>query len=141
MTVTQADVIRRYYAACSAGDAEGVAATMCEDVVHYFLAPNAGSAPVRGADHLGRYWRRVQGLIEATWRVDHAVSSGEETVIEWSMVWTPQGSSDRVITRGAEWFVFRGERIAEIRSYYRQEDGDSELDGFPYAQRGYSLKS
>jgi ketosteroid isomerase-like protein len=134
------DLIRRYYAACSRGDADGVAATVCHDVVHYFLAPNVGSAAVRGAEHLGRYWRKVHGMIDATWHVDHAISAGQETVIEWSMYWTPQGSGDRVVTRGAEWFVFRDRRIAEIRSYYRHEQSDSELEGFPYAERGYSLK-
>lgn len=132
------DTIRRYYDACSRGDADGVAAEMCNDVVHYFLAPNVGSAPVAGAEHLGRYWRKVHGMIAPVWFVDHAITDGDETVIEWSMWWTPAGSERRVVTRGAEWFVFRDGRIAEIRSYYRQEPNDAELDGFPYAERGYS---
>ena len=29
-------------------------------------------------------------------------------------------------------------RIAEIRSYYQQRPHTTELDGFPYAERGYS---
>jgi hypothetical protein len=43
------------------------------------------------------------------------------------------------VTRGAEWFVLRDGRIAEIRTYYRQEHDDSQLDGFPYGARGYSV--
>ncbi len=131
-------LIERYYEACSSGDAEGVAATMTEDVVHWFLAPNPGTTPVHGAEHLGRYWRKVHGMIGARWVVDHAITDGDETVIEWSMFWVPQGHGREVVTRGAEWFEFRGGLIAEIRSYYRQEPADSELDGFPYAERGYA---
>ena len=134
----QVDAIRRYYEACSRGDAEGVAAEMCDDVVHWFLAPNPGSAPVAGAEHLGRYWRKVHRMIAPVWFVDHAVTEAGETVIEWSMWWTPAGSAHRVVTRGAEWFVFRDGLIAEIRSYYRQETSDSELESFPYGERGYS---
>ncbi|WCB93288.1 hypothetical protein DSM104299_02000 [Baekduia alba] len=132
-------LIARYYDACSRGDAEGVTATVTADVVHYFLAPNVGSAPVRGAEHLGRYWRKVHGAIAPVWVVDHGIVQDDEAVIEWSMFWRPAGASERVVTRGAEWFALRDGRIAEIRSYYRQEAADSELDGFPYATRGYSL--
>ena len=45
------------------------------------------------------------------------------------------GTTRRVVTRGAEWFVLRDGLIAEIRSYYRQEPEDAELEGFPYASR------
>ena len=48
--MTPPDVIRRYYDGCSTGDVDAMRATLCEDVVHFFLAPNVGSAPVRGAD-------------------------------------------------------------------------------------------
>jgi len=132
------ELLTRYYDACSAGDADGVAATVTGDVVHYFLAPNVGSAPVAGAEHLGRYWRKVQGMLDARWVVDRLVADGDEAVIEWTMFWTPQGEPGRVATRGAEWFALRDGRIAEIRSYYRQEPATTELEGFPYAERGYS---
>jgi ketosteroid isomerase-like protein len=132
-------LIATYYDACSRGDAEGVSATMCNDVTHWFLAPNIGSRAVHGGEQLGRYWRRVHELIAPVWVVDHGIVDGPEAVIEWSMFWVPVGQSVRVVTRGAEWFVLREGRIAEIRSYYRQESGDSELDGFPYSDRGYSI--
>ena len=131
-------LIARYYDACSRGDAEGVIRTATADVVHYFLAPNVGSAPVRGGEHLGRYWRKVHDMIAPIWVVDHGLAAGDEAVIEWSMFWTPQGADGRIVTRGAEWFVLRDGRIAEIRSYYRQESADSELEAFAYAARGYS---
>ena len=66
-------------------------ATTTADVVHYFLAPNPGSTPVRGGEHLGRYWRKVHAMIGAVWVVDHGIAQGDEAVTEWSMFWTPQG--------------------------------------------------
>jgi ketosteroid isomerase-like protein len=134
----QLDLIAQYYDACSTGDTDGVIATTTSDVVHYFLSPNPGAAPVRGGEHLGRYWRKVHRMIRPLWVVDHGVVQGNEAVIEWSMYWTPKGHDARVVTRGAEWFAFRDGRIAEIRSYYRQESFDTELDGFAYGDRGYS---
>ncbi|WP_372462997.1 nuclear transport factor 2 family protein [Pseudonocardia kujensis] len=61
------ELVRRYYDACSAGDLRGLHATLHAEVVHWFLAPNVGSAPVRGREHLARYWRKVQAMTEARW--------------------------------------------------------------------------
>jgi hypothetical protein len=133
------EVITRYYEGCSSADVGLMTGTLHPDVVHWFLAPNVGSAPVRGADHLARYWRKVAGMIEARWVVDHCLAGDGEAVIEWTMFWRPQGTTVRVATRGAEWFTFSPDGlITEIRSYYQQRPETTELDGFPYAQRGYS---
>lgn len=128
-----------YYDGCSAGDVDAMVATLDPDVVHWFLAPNVGSAPVRGAEHLARYWRKVATMIEARWVVDHALAGADEAVIEWTMFWRPAGAADRIATRGAEWFTFSpAGLITEIRSYYQQREATTELDGFPYADRGWS---
>ena len=82
------EVVRRYYDGCSAGDVEAMRATLADDVVHYFLAPNVGSAPVRGGEHLARYWRKVAGMIEARWVVDHALT-GDRQYIVHSMTVSP----------------------------------------------------
>lgn len=146
MTETSASVvgppaalITRYYDGCSEGDLETLLSTLHPQVVHYFLAPNLGSAPVAGAEHLARYWRKITRAIQARWVVDRLVVDGDEAVIEWTMFWLPAGASERVATRGAEWFVLRDGLIAEIRSYYQQRESTTELEGFPYAERGYSL--
>lgn len=141
-------LITRYYDGCSTGDVEQMQATLHPDVVHYFLAPNVGSAPVKGPEHLARYWRKVQSRIDARWVVDHALCSdgpggdgpdGDgEAVIEWTMFWRPPGSDERVATRGAEWFTVEGGLIREIRSYYQQREHTTELDAFDYPGRGYS---
>jgi hypothetical protein len=78
-------------------------------------------------------------MLDARWVVDHVLARDDEAVIEWTMWWRPRGGTDRVATRGAEWFVLRDGLIAEIRSYYRQREHTTELDAFPYADRGYSL--
>lgn len=132
-------LLRRYYDACSNGDVDGMIGCFHPDVVHYFLAPNIGSRAVEGAEHLARYWRKVAGRISAVWVVDKLVADADEAVIEWSLFWTPDGSSSRVLTRGAEWFLFAGDRIREIRSYYNQQTATTELDGYPYATLGYSV--
>ncbi|WP_214368558.1 nuclear transport factor 2 family protein [Pseudonocardia sp. H11422] len=138
MTSDPLAVITRYYDGCSTGDVDLMLTTLHPEVVHYFLAPNVGSAPVAGAEHLARYWRKVARMIEARWVVDHCLAGADEAVIEWTMFWRPDGSGDRVATRGAEWFTFAGGLIREIRSYYQQRPETTELDGFPYGERGYS---
>jgi ketosteroid isomerase-like protein len=41
--------------------------------------------------------------------------------------------------RGAEWYVMRNGRIAEVRAYFIADaHASTELAGFPYARRGYS---
>jgi ketosteroid isomerase-like protein len=132
-------LIRRYYDGCSTGDLDVMMETLAADVVHYFLAPNPGSGPVAGAEHLARYWRKVQRMFDARWVVDLIVGERDQAIIEWTLYWTPPETGERVATRGAESYVFRGGRIAEIRAFYQQRpDRSTELDGFDYAERGYS---
>ena len=131
-------LITHYYNGCTAGDLDMLHSTLHQDVVHYFLAPNVGTKPVKGREHLARYWRKVTRMIDARWVVDHAVTMGEEAVIEWTMFSRPAPNAQRIATRGAEWFVFRDGLIFEIRSYYQQRNESTELDAFDYAGRGYS---
>jgi ketosteroid isomerase-like protein len=138
-TAEWTELISRYYNGCTSGDVDLMLTTLHPDVVHWFLAPNTGSAPVRGAEHLARYWRKVTRMLGARWVVDHIVASGDEAVIEWTMFWDSAESGARVATRGAEWFVRSEGRIVEIRSYYQMRPRTTELDAFPYADRGYSV--
>ncbi len=106
--------------------------------MHYFLPP--GTKPVQGNEHLGRYWSKIVELIAAEWRVEHAMASEDEAVIEWSMQWTSPEDAQHHIWHGAEWYVLRDGLISEIRAYYDQRNNeDMGLVGFPYAERGYSV--
>ena len=132
-------LISRYYDGCSAGDVDLMLSTLHPDVVHWFLTPNTGSQAVAGAEHLARYWRKVTGMLQARWVVDSICATPEQAVIEWSMWWLPEGAAERVVTRGAEWFTGADGLIREIRSYYQLRPESTELAGFPYAERGYSV--
>lgn len=135
----QTQTICRYYEGCTAGDLDLLHHTLHADVVHYFLAPNPGSAPVRSRQYLARYWRKVTRKIDARWIVDKALTMGNETVIEWTLFWRAEADGPRIQTRGAEWFVFQDGLIIEIRSYYQQQPFDTALDAFAYDERGYSV--
>ncbi len=132
-------LIRRYYDGCSAGDVDLMLGTLHPDVVHWFLAPNNGSTAVAGGEHLARYWRKVTARLQARWVVDSICATPEQAVIEWTMWWLPEGATERVATRGAEWFTCHDGLIREIRSYYQMRPESTGLDGFPYAARGYSV--
>jgi ketosteroid isomerase-like protein len=123
---THLDTIRTYYRGCSSGDAALMTSVLAPDVVHYFT----GADPVRGAEELAAYW---------VWTVDRAMVDGDEAVIEWSMFVSFLDDRPGQRLRGAEWYTFRDGRIAEVRAYYRWIPGEpvSELNGFPYAERGY----
>ena len=133
------DLIETYYRGCNNADAALMKSTFCDDVVHYFTH----HPPIEGAENLASYWVKMQPRIEAEWRLDHALVQGDECVIEWTMSWNaPTG--ERELIRGAEWYVFRDDKIAEIRAYYLNrhlpyEGENFELDGFPYQARNYSM--
>jgi ketosteroid isomerase-like protein len=136
MDHTHLDIIRRYYEGCSTGDVALMKSTFTPDVTHYFTAQE----PIRGAEALAGFWRRFNsGDRRAVWTVDHGLVSGDEAVIEWTMLTTFQDGRPRELLRGTEWVRFRDGRIAEIRAYYSwtPDQRESKLVGFPYAERGY----
>jgi ketosteroid isomerase-like protein len=129
----------KYFDACNTGDLDALMSTLDADVVHYFL-PDIHK-PIRGGEQLARYWRTFHLVCKAVWRIDHALSNGEEVVVEWSCAYLPRGKQVRMMFRGTEWHLLKSGRIAEIRAYYQYEESrDCELTGFPYKQRGYLSK-
>jgi ketosteroid isomerase-like protein len=132
-------IVRRYFEACGTGALEDLLATLAPDVVHYFLP--ARFPPIRGAGHLARHWRKFKTLLDPVWAIDRIVAQGDEVVSEWSCLWTPPDTGRRVMMRGSEWYVIRDGRIAEIRAYLIDDPSrDTELLGFPYADRGYLVR-
>jgi len=128
--------VRRYFDGCTSGDLDTLLSTLAVDVVHYFLPRNF--APIRGAEHLARHWRKFKQVLNPVWSIDRIVAQDDLVVSEWSCIWTPQGSERRIMMRGSEWYVVRDGVIAEIRAYFLHDDlRDTGLTGFPYPDRGY----
>ena len=60
---------------------------------------------------------------------------------EWSLIWTPPGSSSRLKMRGSERYEMRAGVISEERAYFAyDETRDAELKGFPYRDRRYLME-
>lgn len=76
--------------------------------------------------------------------MDHALVEGPEAVVEWSMLWKPLLEENHELLRGTEWFVFRDEKIAEIRSYhcnfFLNDRENRQLHDFDYVGRGYTAE-
>jgi ketosteroid isomerase-like protein len=139
MTATEArniEVVRRYFDGCNSGELDVLLSTLTPDVVHYFLPSRF--PPIRGADHLARYWRKYKTTLSPIWAIDHIIAQNDEIVSEWSCIWTPKETQRRLMMRGSEWYVMRDARIAEVRAYLIYDDTrDAELTGFPYGERCY----
>ena len=134
------DTIKRYYEGCNTANVELMLSTFTDDVVHYFVDHGA----VQGATGLANYWAKVGPRTHANWQLDHAIVDEPEAVIEWSMRWTPHQTGEPELLRGSEWYIFRDDKIAEIRSYhnnfYLQDRANRELHDFDYKGRGYRLE-
>ena len=131
------ETIKAYYQGCNSRDFDLMVSTFADDVVYYFV----DHSPVIGSEALANYWCKVGPITQATWLVDHAIVQEPEAVIEWSMPWTPKSTGSPEVLRGTEWFIFAGEKIAEIRSYhcnyYLSDPVNRALHGFDYHGRGY----
>ena len=126
----------KYFDGCNSGELDDLLSTLDPDVVHYFLPQQF--KPIHGAQHLAKYWRKFKILLNPTWKIDHIIGQNDEVVSEWSCLWTPEGTSHRLMMRGSEWYRMREDKIAEVRAYFGYSDkADTELTGFPYGSRGY----
>lgn len=135
------EVLRQYIRGCNAGDLELLKSTFTEDIKVYFIE----LPPVMGREAVAKFWVDYHDATHARWTIDHVVVEGNEAVFEWSSLEVPKGASAPVFTRGVDWYVFRGNQIAEIRQYYDVRnvlpaDRSFELEGFPYKERNYPLR-
>jgi ketosteroid isomerase-like protein len=136
-------VIRRYFAACNAGDYEGLVASFVPEAVHYF-PPGLPDTPWRGADRIAKGWVWCVQTLGSRWTIENILCSSTkpEAVVEWTHWKTARDTA----LRGDEWYIFdeASGRIAEIRAYYAAPADNSaaicELAGFDYPARGYALK-
>jgi hypothetical protein len=135
--------IRRYFDGCNAADVDLMASCFTPDAVHYF-PPGMYEGPWRGARVIAEHWARLVATIGSAWTIDRLICEPDtyQAVIEW----THYKTADGTMLRGDEWYLFDPGTglIKEIRAYYAspQAAGLSrlELEGFPYAERGYHLR-
>jgi ketosteroid isomerase-like protein len=129
-------VVLKYFDGCNTGNLEELLSTLDPDVIHYFLPEQF--KPIRGAQHLAKYWRKFKNVLNPIWKIDHIIAQDDEVVSEWSCFWTPERTDLRLMMRGSEWYVMREGRIVEVRAYLAYSDKfNTELSGFPYSDRGY----
>ena len=147
MSLTAAQMeslIRTYFDACNAADADKIAACFVPDGVHYF-PPGMYQGPFVGAQTIAERWVGAVEKLGSYWTIDSIVidPAGARAVIEWSHFKTFSG----VLLRGDEWYAFDEDTglIKEIRAYYASPQAADldrlELGGFDYARRGYPLES
>ena len=129
-------VVVKYFEGCNTGNLDDLLSTLDPDVTHYFLPGQF--KPIRGAQHLAKYWRKFKSVLSPNWKIDHIIAQDNEVVSEWSCLWTPEATKLRLMMRGSEWYVMRDGRISEVRAYFAYSDRlNTELTGFPYGDRGY----
>lgn len=134
-------LIRRYFAACNAGDYQALLSCFTSDAVHYF-PPGLPDVPWRGAETIADKWVWCVDRLGSRWTIEKILCSADsdEAVIEWTHWKRNQGT----VLRGDEWYIFRDGLITEIRAYYaapaERAAPINELVGFDYAGRGYAIK-
>ena len=111
---------------------------LADDVIHYF-PPQVGG-PDRGKEALANLWIKFVTEKGLQWTIDRLVCDGHEVAIEWTHFKTRVGEH----IRGAEWYEFDSAgKITEIRAYYASPRDvnapANELEGFPYAEKGFPL--
>ena len=135
--------IRRYFAACNTGDVEAVAAFFTPGAVHYF--PPGYGGPARGGRAIGELIARLVQATASRWSIDQVACDpgSNRAVIEW----TVRRTGVLALARGTEWYEFDPGTglITEVRAYLASPPAAGarrlELEGFPYAERGYTMDS
>lgn len=137
-------LIRRYFAACNAGDYDALVSCFTPDAVHYF-PPGLPDIPWRGAEAIAMKWLGCVEQLGSQWTIEKVLVSHEsnEAVIEWTHWKRKAGTAQR----GDEWYVFDDQSglIREIRAYYAapavKDIAIGELVDFDYPGRGYHLSA
>ena len=136
-------LITSYFEACNRGDANGIAACLTPEAIHYFPPGMYGGA-FRGARAVGDRWAKAYRELGSRWALERVIVDVEanSAVAEWTHYKTKQGS----VLRGDEWYEFDRATglISEIRAYYASPQATDlsrlELAEFDYEARGYSVQ-
>ncbi len=135
-------LLRGYFDACNAGDAQTIAACFAADAVHYFPA-NERYGPWRGGKVIADNFVAAARQAQAVWAIDAILvdAARAAAAVEWTQF--RQRSGKRL--RGVDWYVCdrASGLISEVRAYFASDEhrghSDHELGGFDYAKRGYAF--
>jgi ketosteroid isomerase-like protein len=135
--LTPLERVKAYYRDLNTGDPDRVARHFHPDAHHYYtrLGPN------RSAREIGEQTEQGVKHLDASWHIEQAIESGDEVVIEWTMLWRdPRHDGVKRLDRGTEWFSVRDGLIAEVRAYHHSDAKNrrGDLLGFDHAGRGYT---
>jgi ketosteroid isomerase-like protein len=135
--MTGTDRVRGYYEDLNTGDAEAVSQHSTEDAVHYYTR----LGPHQGAGTIGDYAALGVSTIDAQWYVENLIEQGDQVAIEWTMTWRDPRSGAKRLDRGAEFFLIRDGKIAEVRAYHHggKKNPQGDLLGFDHGGRGYHM--
>ena len=135
--MTGGERVRAYYEDLNKGNAEAVSAHFTDDAVHYYTR----LGPHEGAETIGRYAAFGVEHIDAQWHLENLVEQGDQIAIEWTMTWRDPEKNERRLDRGAEFFLIRDGKIAEVRAYHHggKKNPQGDLLGFDHEGRGYTM--
>ena len=128
--------VHAYFDACNAASRERFEAVLAEDCVHWF-PPGTGS-PYVGREAIIELWTTFVREKGSQWSIDRMVCDGVEVCVEWTHYKPLVG--ERI--RGSEWYTFDDDgKLDGIWAHYASPRdvarAANELDGYPYAERGY----
>lgn len=129
--------MRAYYEALNTGDAAAVSSHFTEHAVHYYTR----LGPHQGAKTIGHYAALGVATIDAQWYIENLIEQDDQVAIEWTMTWRDPKSGAKRLDRGAELFLIRDGRIAEVRAYHHggPKNPQGDLLGFDHEGRGYRM--
>ena len=135
--MTGSERVRAYYEDLNKGNAEAVSAHFTMDAVHYYTR----LGPHEGAEAIGHYAALGVEHIDAQWFIENLIEQGDQVAIEWTMTWRDPKKDERRLDRGAEFFLIRNGRIAEVRAYHHggRKNPQGDLLGFDHEGRGYRM--
>ena len=120
---------------CNSGVLADTVPTLADDVVHNFLSERF--PPIRGAEHLARFWRKSKQVSDSVWSIDQILAQGDPVVSECSLIWLPWRRAVGSCCGGRSVDNARAGVTAEVRGYFvYDEQTDGELTSFRKPSRG-----